>query len=229
MRILGFILLFALAIGNLTLKRRLPPKNIAGGLFNWRAFKIPEFSAYCLACFFAYYGLFTMMTYLDISAIRMGVSPNFSFYLLSILNSSSIFGRIFSGSMMDRYGCINTIGPATLITAVMTIAWPYATSLGGLIPITIIYGFMTGTFVAIFPAAMFDLGPIEDVGRRTGMAFTIAALGALAGPPTSGAINKATGGYQAVGGYAGGVLVLSVFFMYVTRYFVLGGKFVGKV
>lgn len=48
-----------------------------------------------------------------------------------------------------------------------------------------------------------EMGEIGDVGRRTGMAFTCAAIGALAGPPISGAINRATGGYEAVGYYAG--------------------------
>ena len=35
------------------------------------------------------------------------------------------------------------------------------------------------------------------------MYFTVMALGAIAGPPISGAINVATGGYKAVGIYAG--------------------------
>lgn len=47
------------------------------------------------------------------------------------------------------------------------------------------------------------MGSTHDVGRRVGMAMTIIALGALAGPPISGAINAATGNYQAVGYYAG--------------------------
>ncbi len=42
-----------------------------------------------------------------------------------------------------------------------------------------------------------------DLGRRLGMAMTIAASGALAGPPISGAIYSATGGFEAVGYYAG--------------------------
>lgn len=47
------------------------------------------------------------------------------------------------------------------------------------------------------------LGDVSDVGRRVGMASTILAFGALLGPPISGAINSASGGYQAVGYYAG--------------------------
>lgn len=91
------------------------------------------------------------------------------------------------------------------------------------------------------------LGATEDVGRRTGMAMTISAAGALAGPPISGAIEKASGGFKAVGYYAGtpfavnvddrsltailllgSVILISVALMLTTRHLVLRrlwGKF----
>jgi MCP family monocarboxylic acid transporter-like MFS transporter 10 len=47
------------------------------------------------------------------------------------------------------------------------------------------------------------MGEVEDVGRRSGMMMTIIAMGALAGPPISGAINNATGGFREVGYFAG--------------------------
>jgi MFS transporter, MCT family, solute carrier family 16 (monocarboxylic acid transporters), member 10 len=50
---------------------------------------------------------------------------------------------------------------------------------------------------------LFALGGTGDVGRRTGMILTIGAIGAMAGPPMSGAINKATGGFTFVGVTAG--------------------------
>ena len=57
--------------------------------------------------------------------------------------------------------------------------------------------------VTLMGAPMMALGESADVGRRTGMYFTFVSLGALAGPPISGAINNATGGYGAVGVFAG--------------------------
>ena len=47
------------------------------------------------------------------------------------------------------------------------------------------------------------MGSRYDVGVRIGMYFTIIAMGSIAGPPISGAINDATGGYKDVGFYAG--------------------------
>lgn len=50
---------------------------------------------------------------------------------------------------------------------------------------------------------LYELGEISDLGRRIGMVMSISAIGALAGPPISGAINTASGGYELVGYYAG--------------------------
>lgn len=47
------------------------------------------------------------------------------------------------------------------------------------------------------------MGVSGDLGRRLGMFTSIISIGALTGPPISGAINAATGGYEAVGYYAG--------------------------
>lgn len=48
-----------------------------------------------------------------------------------------------------------------------------------------------------------DMGDTNDVGRRMGMFMSILSLGAVAGPPISGAISTATGGFRDVGYYAG--------------------------
>lgn len=70
MRILALMLLFALVIGNLTLKRRLPPKKLSGGLFNWAAFKSTAFSSYCVTSFLTYHGLFTSMPFSSLFSCR---------------------------------------------------------------------------------------------------------------------------------------------------------------
>jgi MFS family permease len=63
--------------------------------------------------------------------------------------------------------------------------------------------FSSGSFVSLAPAPLMAMGGPHDVGRRVGMAFTVFAIGALVGPPVSGAINSTTMGYKDVGCYAG--------------------------
>ncbi|KAF7336270.1 MFS domain-containing protein [Mycena venus] len=217
MRICGFILIFTLGFANLTLARRLPPKDVKGGLLNLRAFRSPQFTIYCISGFIAFLGLYTVLTYIDVSAESIGISPDFSFYLISIANAFSLIGRVVGGIIADKIGPLNILTPMTFIAAGMTFAWPYARTERSLIAVAAIYGVVSGTYVSIFPFPLFSMGEIGDVGRRTGMAFTIAAAGALAGPPISGAINTATGGFTAVGWYAGSTVLLAVLLMVVTR------------
>ncbi|KIK51630.1 hypothetical protein GYMLUDRAFT_50448 [Collybiopsis luxurians FD-317 M1] len=217
MRILGLILLFALAVPNLTLARRLPPRNVSGGLFNFAAFKDPPFSAYAIAVITGFLGLYTVLTYIEVSALSVGVSPDLAFYLVSIANASSAFGRIIAGVMADRIGPLDFIAPTTLFAAALTFAWPFARVEASLIVIAILYGFMCGSFVAGLVLPVYQMGGVGDIGRRTGMIMTVSAAGALCGIPISGALNKATGGFEVVGYYAGSITVVSAIFMMITR------------
>ncbi len=114
------------------------------------------------------------------------------------------------------------MAPATLIAGLVTYIWPFVTTKGGYIVIGLVYGYVksslgcrsypnpaihlrvaSGVFVSMLATPLMDMGETHDVGLRLGMFFTILALGALAGPPISGAINDTTGNFKAVGYYAG--------------------------
>ncbi|KAF9450277.1 MFS general substrate transporter [Macrolepiota fuliginosa MF-IS2] len=221
MRVIGFMLLFVLGISNIVLARRLPPKNVPGGLFNFKAFKSAAFSVYCIANIVAYLGIYTVLTFIDVSAINVGVSPDFSFYLVSFANAGSGVGRLMTGIIADRHGALNVIAPMTIAAGVMTLVWPYAQSKNSLIAVAIIYGFTSAAYISAFPMPLYNMGMIEDVGRRMGTVMVFAALGAVVGTPISGAINGATGSTKTVSYYAGGTIFLAVILMLITRHLVL--------
>ncbi|KAH8802032.1 MFS general substrate transporter [Flagelloscypha sp. PMI_526] len=225
-RTLGFLVLCAMGLSNLTLRRRLPPKKVKGGLINPAIFKNPAYATYCLAQLCAFLGLYTVLIFIDVGATFVGVPSDFSFYLVSIVNAGSALGRLTAGFAVDRWVCvINVIAPASVLTAILTYIWPTIHSRSGLIGLAIPYGFSSGMMVSTFHLPLYAMGEIEDIGRRTGMVFSIAALGALAGPPISGAINHQTGGYTLVGGT---ITLVSVFFLLVNRQIMLKGKLMGK-
>ncbi|KDQ19997.1 hypothetical protein BOTBODRAFT_170029 [Botryobasidium botryosum FD-172 SS1] len=177
-RILGFILLCTLSVANLA------PRHVDGGLLNLSAFKFAPYTIYCISTIFAFLGLYTCLTYIDVAAAAIGVNPDLSFYLVSIANAASFVGRISSGFLADKYGPLNVLIPFTLLAGVMTYVWPYMTNFGSLIAIAVVYGRMF-------------------VGRVLGMDMTIMAVGALTGPPIAGAIRDASGSFHDVGLYAG--------------------------
>ncbi|KAE9390435.1 MFS general substrate transporter [Gymnopus androsaceus JB14] len=223
MRIIALILLCCLVIPNLTLATHLSPKPHSG-LFDFASFKKPPFAAYGLTVLFAFIGVDTVLTYIDISAVSAGLSSDMSFYLVSIANAGSGVGRFISGFLTDRYGAITTMVPMTVFASVITYIWPFAKSEAGFVVIAALYGFLGGAYISVFsvPVFMLDDSDTADVGRRVGMFLCIASLGALCGPPISGAINKASGGFEDVGFYAGTMTLVASLFMVLTKRLVLG-------
>nr|VWP00649.1 MFS domain-containing protein [Ganoderma boninense] len=203
MRVLGFIEIALLAILFATVERRLPPKVHNGPFFDFSVFKDVPFSLYTTSAFVAFLGLYTVLTYIDVNAVSIGISEDLAFYLLSIANACSAVGRVVGGLLADRAGPLNVMTPATLLAGVMTYVWPFANSAGGNVAVAVVYGASSGVFVSLLSTPIVRMGRMEDVGVRIGMCFTVMALSAVAGPPISGAINAATGGFKFTGIYAG--------------------------
>ncbi|KAG2150666.1 MFS general substrate transporter [Suillus bovinus] len=217
MRVFGFILLATLGMANILLKRRLPPVNVRGGLFNLKVFRSRAYTIYCIAGILGFLGLYTELTYISVSAIAIGISKNFAFYIIAIANGASAFGRLSSGLIADKIGALNTMVAFTAMAGITTFAWPFATDESQIIAIAIIYGFSSGGFVTLFAVAAVAMGNMEDAGRRVGMFMSLAAFGAIAGPPISGAISTASGGFVDAGLYAGGIIMCSAGLLLVTR------------
>ncbi|KAG2357011.1 MFS general substrate transporter [Suillus spraguei] len=228
MRVFGFILLATLGVANILLKRRLPPVNVRGGLLNLKSFRNKAYAIFCIAGIVGFLGIYTVLTYVSLSAVAIGGSKNIAFYIIAIANGASTFGRLSSGLMADKFGALNTMAAFTAMTGITTFAWPFATNKSQLIAIVTIYGFSSGAFVALFAVAAVAMGDIEDAGRRVGMFMSLSAFGAIAGPPISGAISTASRGFVAAGLYAGGIIMCSVGLLLLARYLHLGrvwGKF----
>lgn len=219
MRILGFLQLATLLITNLGTGRRFPPKKDLAPL-SLKPFENGAFSAYCAAGFVAFFGLYTALTYIGLSAQADGLDANFSFYLVAIANAGSSVGRAAGGLLADRVGPLNMMIPSTFIAGILTYAWPFSKSVGGYTVVALIYGAASGGFVALFAAPLIEMGELHDFGTRIGFFVSIVSLGALAGPPISGAINQRTGGFKYVGIYAGSAIVLAVMLMTLSRYLV---------
>ncbi|KIM89623.1 hypothetical protein PILCRDRAFT_191632 [Piloderma croceum F 1598] len=224
MRIISLILIMPLGVGSLTVARRIPPIRVPGGLWNLAAFSSRPYTIYCCSGFVTFLGLYTVLTYIDISAERNGISADFSFYLVSIANAASGISRILS----CETGPLNLMIPMTACAGILTYVWPLVHGKGLLVTIAVLYGFCIGTYNSLLTLPIISMGVSGDVGRRIGMFMSITAIGALVGPPISGTINSITGGYKWVGTYAGSTIMLAVALIMVVRYLVLRkmwGKF----
>ncbi|GFF28591.1 riboflavin transporter MCH5 [Aspergillus udagawae] len=187
-RIIAFIALATLMISVLIAKPRLSPSKKSRRLVDPDAFKSSLFVLYNLGSFFAFVGLYIPFFYLIIYAHRkIGIAEDISFYLLSVINASSIFGRIIPGLLADRFGALEVSSFCALACAVLSYSWITIDNLGGLVTFCTLYGFFSGAVVSLPPTVIATLVPsLEVVGTWMGMSFTAGATGLLIGNPLAG-------------------------------------------
>jgi len=85
-------------------------------------------------------GIYTVQTYLDISALTLGINANIAFYLLAISNIGSGLGRLFAAYVALKIGTLNIIMPLTILAGILTFVWPFVTTQSGLIALAFFYG-----------------------------------------------------------------------------------------
>jgi MFS family permease len=195
-RIIAFIALATLSISIIVIKPRLPPPKKARAMLDINALKSIPFMLFSFGLFLAFAGLYIPIFYIIVYAQRhANVDTDMSFYLLSILNAASVFGRIIPGFIADRVGALNAVTVVTVLAATFAYAWIAIDTLAGLIVFAIIYGFLSGSVVSLPPAVLVRLIPeMRLVGTWMGMALCFAAAGILIGSPIAGSIIDILGG-----------------------------------
>ncbi|KAF8214625.1 MFS general substrate transporter [Mycena galopus ATCC 62051] len=202
-RILGFILMFTLGIANLCVFRRQSASK-TGNSFGLRVLRNPAFALWTTSGFFTVLGGFTILTYVSTTAISIGMSRDFAFYIVAVINGSMGVGRIFCGWSADRIeGPLNVIIPMSALMGAITIAWPFCRTVRSLITISTIYGFSLGAFSSLCLVVSAGMGGADDRGLRIGILNTVLGIGSLCGPPLGGLLKSTDLGYKGVGFYGG--------------------------
>ena len=210
-RVISFITLVLLLIAVAVMKSRLPPK--AGrSLFQPSALKNIPFTLMSLGISMGFIGLYVPMFYIQTYALtrRITSDTNYAFYLLSILNAGSFFGRILPNFLADKIGALNMLVPCTIAAGVLCLAWIAINNAAGITVFTVLYGFFAGAYVSLVPPVIVELTPdMSVVGTWMGMSLFIAAFGLLIGNPIEGAlINIEKRKFAAGQGFAGAVILL---------------------
>ena len=225
-RILAFIFLFLLSIANLLIRTRLtprdrrkqgekdiPPTNISKDIWpDFRIFKNAVLSLTTAGVFFIELALFIPISYISTYALYYGVSPTFSYQLLSILNMGSFFGRWAPGYLADRLGRFNTM-IATVALCCLSVLCLWLTcspedGAGGLAQIilfALIFGFGSGSNISLTPVCVGQLCGTEVFGRWYATLYSLVSFGCLIGIPIAGQLIASDGGkYTALIVFVGG-------------------------
>ncbi|KAL4903513.1 hypothetical protein BDW74DRAFT_179929 [Aspergillus multicolor] len=197
-RICAFIFLGLLCIALVVLEPRVRPKPRP---WKFKAFlqplREPAFLTTTLGLSLFAWGMFIPFNFLVLEAQTHGMSLALANYQISILNATSIFGRIIPGWLGDRIGRFNIAILTTALSSIFALAlWIPADTPTLTIVFAALFGFTSGTFVSITPALIQQLSSVHNVGIRIGACFGIMSLATFTGNPIAGAlIERDDGGY----------------------------------
>ncbi|KAL0939628.1 oxalate formate antiporter [Colletotrichum truncatum] len=212
-RIVGFICVVMSILACLLLKKRLPHNKQAGAAIDIKALKDAKFALTTLAVFLIEFAVFIPYTYICSYAIHGGIGLQKSLLLNALLNTGAIPGRALPGYVADRFGPFNVMCFTALVCSTFIFAL-WLTAQGGEAATTafaVLFGFWSGAAISLTPVCIGRVCKTEDLGKRSGTAFSISSIAALAGVPLAGAILQFCGGaYYGIILFAGGLYVLAL-------------------
>lgn len=222
-RIIGFMILGTMTLPNVCMRVRVLPAKTRS-LLDLRAFCIPAYSLMCFGFFVGFMGLYMPFFYAQVYAIQDQITnEDLAFYLLPIMNSTSVFGRIIPNFIADKLGPFNVVIPCTVITGILCFCFIVSTTSAGIIVLIGFYGFFSGTFVSLPPTIIvhLSLNARDKIGTRLGQSFACVAVGLLIGTPIGGAILDAHG-FDDIWVYGGVMLLASGAILAAARVFYKG-------
>ncbi|KAH7305837.1 major facilitator superfamily transporter [Stachybotrys elegans] len=218
-RVVALILFVLLVVANVVLR----PRNPSGqqkrrSLVDRTAFTDWPYVLFVMGCFVVFLGLYTPFTFGQSYALSEKiVEEGFAFYLLAILNSSSILGRILPMMAAPKLGAMNMVTITAMLLGITGLSLMAATSTARLLVVIVFYGFFAGTFFALLPTVIArSTSNPATIGTRFGMAFALFSIANLFGPPIAGALLDRLG-YDAAWIWAGTVLLIGAWIQALAR------------
>ncbi|KAK3843930.1 MAG: major facilitator superfamily domain-containing protein [Linnemannia gamsii] len=200
-------------------------------VMDFTVLKEVRFLLLVLLSFFVANGYFNPYYFFPTYAQKNGVSVSTASLLIGILNGSSAIGRVSMGLASDYIGDINTLLISSLCACLsILVVWMLAgTSVVMMTIFCIIYGFFSGSFVAIVPTVAAHLCGTR-LASMTGIVYGGIAVGTLVGSPVGGALLDLSQGvnYRPLQLWAGLVMAVGVVLTVVLK-FMMNPKPWGKV
>ncbi|KZF18992.1 MFS general substrate transporter [Xylona heveae TC161] len=188
-RAIGLVILVTLLIPLLVFRVRVLPPN-KRKVLDLPAFKEPAYVSFVLGGLLTFISLNIPFFYIQYFAITKKIAADeMGFYLLSIITTGSVFGRVFPNIFATRIGPFNIVFSCTIICGALMFALVNLSSLAGIVVISLLYGFFSGAFVSLPPTCFVRLSPDRShVGTRMGMGYAVMTVGNLIGTPVAGTI-----------------------------------------
>ncbi|KAI1372333.1 MFS general substrate transporter [Hypoxylon crocopeplum] len=191
-RVIAFILLGLAVVPLILMRPRVAPPKQKRAFVDASALRDSRFIAFTAAGVFAFMGLYVPFFYIQLYSLHYGVVPaSLAAYLVTLLNTGSVFGRILPNFAADYLGSMNMLAATTLGASILAFGWFGVRDLGGTVVFALLFGFFNGGVTSLPPSAIVTLTPdMSRLGTRMGMVFAVAGIAILVGTPIAGAILK---------------------------------------
>jgi MFS family permease len=215
-RVMGFIALGTLMISISVLRMRVKPPKVRKAV-DVTAFTDLYYVAFVFVTLVAYMGLFVIFFYLPYYAEAERITDReLATYLVPVFNAASLFGRTLPNIAADKFGPMNLLAPASMMSGVLMLCMIAVHSKGAIIVVALLSGFMSGALIGLPPLCFIALTKDKStLGTRIGQGYALAGLGILASGPSAGAILGVSGNLDWTGLWTfGGVCTLAAGIMY---------------
>ncbi|CAK9780247.1 MFS general substrate transporter [Cutaneotrichosporon oleaginosum] len=171
-------------------KSRLPKRRPVP----WRRLAHPwtdaRFTFFAIGCALYMFNWMSPLFNAPIIATANRVSTPVYDYAIAIMSAGSFLGRTLSGMMADKWGVWNVFGTTSFATVIVLLAFyvPCPIPEGALIVGYILYGWISGAWLTLVSAVIATISPVEEVGMRIGIAWSVCGPTMIAGPPICGAL-----------------------------------------
>ncbi|KAN0063609.1 hypothetical protein ACQY0O_004057 [Thecaphora frezii] len=244
-RISALLLAGLLALSNAVMKPRLKPnRSLSSGSgaaakgtqpasLPWKSayqvFANVDYTIFVIGIFFMWINFFVPYFQISSYAKMVGFDTNMASRCITIMNTASLFGRILSGPLADRWGRFNCLFIFGLLSSVsLLLLWPIpglTDTRAGVMLLSVFYGLFSGGSIAIASACCAQLSTPRELGTRLGMLWTSAAPGLLIGPVVATKLVAAMhGSYLGLAMWAGLLSLFGVAFIGLARYRLAKGK-----
>ncbi|KAJ7140842.1 major facilitator superfamily domain-containing protein [Mycena epipterygia] len=217
LRTLAFIVLFCTICGFVCCSSRLPPRK-GGHILDFSVFHDHVYSFFVFGVSIVGLGLYAPVSYGVTYAVAHDVPSALAFYTVSIHNALTVCGRLFANAFAQRVGPLNIFILVCSFSGVLEFVWVAAHSTPGILAFTAVFGFVSGGYVSVIPAAIATLNPDPQVmGLRLGMTHFCASFFWLASAPIQGALIRLNGTYWPTAVFSGSAVFAGMAMMVVAR------------
>lgn len=197
-------------------------------LFNFSFLKDYIYMIFNISAFFIFTGIYFPYFYLPLYAKALG--SHFSTYFISIINLTSIFGRVITGVVADYKGPLNTFIFSSLALVVLTYVWIGIRNIPGLFIFSILYGIFAGAVMSLPSPIIIKLSSnLNFLGTQMSVCLLFTGIGFLIGTPVDGVIlkrsNKAFFWAQI---FSATIMLIGVFTLFLIVYLKKSRLFISK-